>query len=132
MKCCMNIALFGATALVAATPMCAFLLSSIPSLASESTLLKAKTISVLRAKARGEGYGPPLENISETIGNTPMVKISDRTCPPGVCTDMFSVLRGGYFFLFYHGFNRPSLCVLCSDDYLCQMRILQSSFFRQG
>ena len=32
---------------------------------------------------RGEGYGPPLDNISETIGNTPMVKISDRICPKG-------------------------------------------------
>ena len=37
----------------------------------------------LRAKKRGEGYGPPLENISETVGNTPLVKVSDRICPPG-------------------------------------------------
>jgi cysteine synthase A len=35
------------------------------------------------AKARGEGYGPPVDNISETIGNTPMVKINDKICPPG-------------------------------------------------
>ncbi|KAL7520609.1 hypothetical protein ACHAWX_005328 [Stephanocyclus meneghinianus] len=32
---------------------------------------------------RGKGFGPPLNNISETIGNTPMVKISDRICPEG-------------------------------------------------
>lgn len=32
---------------------------------------------------RGKGYGPPLDNISETIGNTPLVKISDRLCPAG-------------------------------------------------
>ncbi|KAL7483672.1 hypothetical protein ACHAW6_009329 [Cyclotella cf. meneghiniana] len=39
--------------------------------------------SSCHAKKRGEGYGPPLNNISETIGNTPMVKISDRICPEG-------------------------------------------------
>lgn len=43
----------------------------------------AATTAVRMAKARGEGYGPPLENISEAVGNTPMVKISDRICPPG-------------------------------------------------
>ena len=32
---------------------------------------------------RGKGYGPPLNNISETGGNTPLVKISDRICPAG-------------------------------------------------
>ena len=36
-----------------------------------------------KAKARGDGYGPPLDNISEAVGNTPMVKISDRLCPAG-------------------------------------------------
>lgn len=35
------------------------------------------------AKKRGEGYGPPLDNVSELVGNTPMVKISDRLCPEG-------------------------------------------------
>jgi len=38
---------------------------------------------ILFAKKRGSGYGPPLENISETIANTPMIKISDRLCPEG-------------------------------------------------
>lgn len=33
--------------------------------------------------SRGKGYGPPLSNISEAVGNTPLVKISDRICPPG-------------------------------------------------
>lgn len=32
---------------------------------------------------RGKGYGPPLDNISEAVGNTPLVKISDRICPAG-------------------------------------------------
>ena len=32
---------------------------------------------------RGKGYGPPLNNISEAVGNTPLVKISDRICPAG-------------------------------------------------
>ena len=35
------------------------------------------------ARGRGDGFGPPLENISEAVGNTPMVKISDRLCPEG-------------------------------------------------
>ena len=39
----------------------------------------------LAAKARGEGYGAPLDNISEMVGNTPMVKLSDKTTGrPGV------------------------------------------------
>ena len=41
------------------------------------------TPSRLFAKARGEGYGPPLNNISEAVGNTPLVKISNRICPEG-------------------------------------------------
>src|SRR6056300_479253 len=32
---------------------------------------------------RGKGYGPPLSNISEAVGNTPLVKISDKLCPEG-------------------------------------------------
>ena len=37
------------------------------------------------SKSRGEGYGPPLANVSEMIGNTPMIKLSDRmTGTPGV------------------------------------------------
>jgi hypothetical protein len=32
---------------------------------------------------RGKGYGPPLSDISESVGNTPLVKISSRTCPVG-------------------------------------------------
>ena len=39
----------------------------------------------ISAKARGEGYGAPLENISEMVGNTPMIKLSDEmTGSPGV------------------------------------------------
>lgn len=41
--------------------------------------------SKLFVKGRGEGYGAPLENISEMVGNTPMVKLSDAmTGTPGV------------------------------------------------
>jgi len=32
---------------------------------------------------RGDGYGSLLNDITETVGNTPVVKISDKTCPPG-------------------------------------------------
>lgn len=32
---------------------------------------------------RGDGYGDLLNDITETVGNTPVVKISDKTCPPG-------------------------------------------------
>lgn len=39
--------------------------------------------TTLFAKERGSGYGPPLDNISEAVGNTPMVKISNRVCPEG-------------------------------------------------
>ena len=42
-----------------------------------------ETTPALNVKARGEGYGSPLDNICETIGNTPMVKISDRIAPAG-------------------------------------------------
>merc|ERR1719487_2174331 len=34
-------------------------------------------------KARGAGYGELLDDITETIGNTPCVKISDKLAPPG-------------------------------------------------
>jgi len=58
--------------------------ASSSSLATTSAIVNHQhPSSALNAKARGEGYGPPLNNISETVGNTPMVKISDRLCPPG-------------------------------------------------
>merc|ERR1719276_634996 len=46
-------------------------------------LTRARTPAVQVANARGEGYGSPVDNISETVGNTPMVKINDRLCPEG-------------------------------------------------
>jgi len=49
---------------------------SAPSRAISST-------SVLEAKARGEGYGHLLDNVTEMVGNTPCVKISSKTAPPG-------------------------------------------------
>mmetsp|Transcript_46126 Transcript_46126/g.59256 ORF Transcript_46126/g.59256 Transcript_46126/m.59256 type:complete len:370 (-) Transcript_46126:87-1196(-) len=32
---------------------------------------------------RGAGYGGLCDNITQTVGNTPCVKISDKLCPPG-------------------------------------------------
>ena len=47
--------------------------------------LKKRLGFVAKAKARGEGYGAPLDNVSEMVGNTPMVKLSDEiTESPGV------------------------------------------------
>jgi cysteine synthase len=45
--------------------------------------VRISTSSLFLAKARGEGYGHLLNDITETIGNTPVVKISAKTCPPG-------------------------------------------------
>lgn len=59
--------------LLAATSASAF----VPSIGQKTASLP------LLAKARGEGYGEPLDNISETVGNTPMVKINDKLCPEG-------------------------------------------------
>lgn len=47
-----------------------------------NTEIKRKNVDLF-AKSRGEGYGEPLDNISQAVGNTPMVKISDRLCPEG-------------------------------------------------
>mmetsp|Transcript_32923 Transcript_32923/g.57608 ORF Transcript_32923/g.57608 Transcript_32923/m.57608 type:complete len:398 (-) Transcript_32923:81-1274(-) len=49
---------------------------------SSSAAIQSKSTTLL-AKTRGEGYGAPLDNISEAVGNTPMVKVSDRICPAG-------------------------------------------------
>mmetsp|Transcript_10410 Transcript_10410/g.22177 ORF Transcript_10410/g.22177 Transcript_10410/m.22177 type:complete len:381 (+) Transcript_10410:103-1245(+) len=34
-------------------------------------------------ESRGRGYGPPVENITHTIGNTPLVRISEKLAPAG-------------------------------------------------
>ena len=55
--------------------------------ASQAVALSAagavRPSSSMSLKKRGEGYGPPLDNISQTVGNTPLVKISDRIAPAG-------------------------------------------------
>jgi len=51
-----------------------------PKLSAAST---NRRTAPLQVKVRGEGYGAPLDNISEAVGNTPLVKISDRICPEG-------------------------------------------------
>ena len=38
----------------------------------------------------------PLADITETIGNTPIVKISEKLCPPGVRCAGFLQQRGGF------------------------------------
>lgn len=43
----------------------------------------AKKIKTAVEDRRGRGYGPPLDNISQAVGNTPLVKINDRLCPSG-------------------------------------------------
>lgn len=58
-------------------------MSTAPSALSSGISQKLSPPGGLRAKKRGEGYGPPLENIGEAVGNTPLVKVSDRICPPG-------------------------------------------------
>jgi len=69
-------ALLGAAAL--ADTVSAFVAPS-----SSISSSKNASITKLQVKARGEGYGPPLDNISEAVGNTPLVKISDRIAPAG-------------------------------------------------
>jgi len=71
-----TVALLGAAAL--ADTVSAFVAPS-----SSISSSKTEPITKLQAKARGEGYGPPLDNISEAVGNTPLVKISDRIAPAG-------------------------------------------------
>ena len=46
-------------------------------------LNKIKKGGTSSKRGRGDGYGPPLDNISEAVGNTPMIKLSERMCPPG-------------------------------------------------
>jgi len=45
--------------------------------------MMARPTAVLSAKARGEGYGHLLNNVTEMVGNTPCVRLSERTAPPG-------------------------------------------------
>jgi len=54
-------------------------------LAAKRDLLRSifRRPSRLAAKERGSGYGAPVDNISETVGNTPLVRIN-RLAPDGV------------------------------------------------
>ena len=73
-------ALLGAAALT--DTVSAFVAPSL-TFPSSKTASATTTTTKLQVKARGEGYGPPLDNISEAVGNTPLVKISDRIAPAG-------------------------------------------------
>ena len=75
-------AFVGPTTSTSVTPQLHASLRDIVSSIGTSASTASPTTS-LRAKTRGEGYGPPLSNISEAVGNTPMVKISDKLCPKG-------------------------------------------------
>ena len=45
--------------------------------------LSSSSSSLRVRKLRGEGFGVLVDDVTETIGNTPMVKINSRMCPPG-------------------------------------------------
>ena len=78
-----NLALFGALSSLAGGSrgiVSAFVATPSTAHSSSSAAIAS---GGLRAKKRGEGYGPPLDNIGEAVGNTPLVKVSDRICPPG-------------------------------------------------
>jgi hypothetical protein len=82
----LSAALRGALALSVPSTTTAFLSPATQSIEGSAAAAAANTIrqsSSLSLKKRGEGYGPPLDNISQTVGNTPLVKISDRIAPPG-------------------------------------------------
>ncbi|KAL7497304.1 hypothetical protein ACHAWT_006146 [Skeletonema menzelii] len=93
MKFSMKLFLLGASATTASAflaPTTSSVSSSTPQLhASLRDIVSgvgtssAKPATRMSAKKRGEGYGPPLSNISEAVGNTPMVKISNKLCPEG-------------------------------------------------
>lgn len=48
-----------------------------------STLTTSTSRNSSNNKARGAGYGPPVDNVTQLVGNTPMVKLSDKICPTG-------------------------------------------------
>jgi len=48
-----------------------------------SSLKPSFTSTTTSIAARGDGYGPPLSDVTGAIGNTPMIAISDRLCPTG-------------------------------------------------
>jgi len=61
----------------------AFVVNQQRSVTKPSTSLNIFGRGNKEATKRGEGYGPPADNVSQLVGNTPMVKISDRLCPEG-------------------------------------------------
>jgi cysteine synthase A len=47
------------------------------------TFVKSK-MGLSAMPGRGQGRGGLYDDVTQTIGNTPVVKISDKLCPPGV------------------------------------------------
>jgi|EP00550_Attheya_septentrionalis_P001892 cysteine synthase A len=43
----------------------------------------ATTTSNTQVMARGDGYGELLDDVTQAVGNTPMIKINEKLCPPG-------------------------------------------------
>eukprot|EP00978_Attheya_sp_CCMP212_P016194 scaffold42240_cov60-Attheya_sp.AAC.1 len=43
----------------------------------------ATTTTSTQVQARGDGYGELLDDVTQAVGNTPMIKINEKLCPPG-------------------------------------------------
>ena len=50
----------------------------IPAATIEKNTKSKNTNTKTTKKMEGEGYGPPVNNVCEMIGNTPMIKLSDK------------------------------------------------------
>jgi len=82
----MKISFLSLIAVVATTSSDAFLTPVTPGAFKVSTTkgpVNKRFGTTKLQKARGEGYGELLDDITQTIGNTPVVKINDRLCPEG-------------------------------------------------
>jgi len=47
-------------------------------MSSTKSMSTSSSSSVSMAKPRGEGYGAPLANVGEMVGNTPLIRLSDK------------------------------------------------------
>jgi len=63
--------------------MLSLLSTVVPGLTTQYSLL-GRSLAPVTARVRQLSMSAPLADITETIGNTPVVKISDKLCPPGV------------------------------------------------
>ena len=82
----MRQALFALCIIMLRAPAAAFGIKAVGRTVGRSLGLQRARMSSA-VEARGKGRGTLYEDVTETIGNTPVVKISDKLCPPGV--DMY-------------------------------------------